>query len=272
MAGCYGGYVPASAFSLRAKRFGIDLSGRDGFVPADMGGAMAMLSDMACRVATEAVALCRITGADEVILAGGITSGFTGVTLAKAANEAIARNYPAFAERIKVTLSRSNINYGGAIGAARYALAMQNTGEEKNRPKWDLHHDLPEISIGRGNIEAFFDSLRAADKKACIVMQRELGDHLSNIERHLWFIREKARGNIVWLDNFKDREALVAELRARGADFIVPIGAGTVTDWGKFAGAKLLRQVVAFQIPCGRCSNTSAVRLCQTSTPLRSTN
>lgn len=243
--GCYGGYVPGSAVALRAKKLGIDISGRDDFVPTDLSGALALLADIARRVAATAVKLHKITGADEVILAGGITGGYTGRTLARAANDVIEREYPRYAGNVSVVLSNSDLEYGGAIGAARYALAASRSSRNGSHPNWRMAHRLPETRVGKGNIAPFFDQMKSSGERAFILTTRGLADFILSQNGYAWFITSNLEDRIVYIDDFASVDDLIARFRDETYGVIVPIGGGKVTDWGKYVGSRLGKRVVA---------------------------
>ncbi len=245
--GCYGGYVPASAMELRARKFNIGISGKDGFIPTNLDGTLRLMKDIGKWIATAAVKLHKITGADEVILAGGICEGETGVELARSSNEVIRKLYPEYTERVRITLSQTDINFGGVIGAARYALASKNTVDEINRPKpkWDSQFNIPDTAIGKNIIQPFFNKLNEQHKRTCIITTREVDDFLERAPEHYpWFIKLKNGNHVFHIKNDMILNDIMSFIRNGKYEIIIPIGAGTVTDWAKYAGSKVGRQII----------------------------
>lgn len=239
--GCYGGYVPASAFEIMAKKFDLDVAARQSLVPTDLQHALDLLKDMANRIAAEAVKLNKITGTDEVILAGGISQGWTGENLARLANEAIQTRYPAYAAKVKISLSKFDINYGGAIGAAKYAAARQERGQEPVRA-WDTAYTLPSISVGKNTIDSFFESKRG--EHIYLLTTQELAGFFKE-RKYGWFERLQSEDAVILLDKCATPEDLQKEIEHKGYSCIVAIGAGTLTDWAKFVGNNLKKNVVS---------------------------
>jgi glycerol-1-phosphate dehydrogenase [NAD(P)+] len=243
--GCYGGYVPASAMELRAKEFNIGVSGKDGFIPTDFDGALRLMGDIAKRIAVAAVKLHKITGADEVILAGGISGGEKGIELARAGNETIQEQYPEYADSVTITLSQSDINFGGAIGAARYALASKNIADETNKPEWDLQFNVPDTIVGRNIIQPFFDELNKQHEKICIITMKEVDDFLEGNPQHYpWFTALKNGEHVFHVGKDKKIDDMMCFIAKKNYDVIIPIGAGTVTDWAKYAGSMKNKKVI----------------------------
>ena len=248
--GCYGGYVPGSALALRRKRLNIKVTDRDHFVPADLGDALKLLADISESLAAETVKIHKITGTDEVILAGGISSGYTGKELARATNDFISKKYPAYKERVKVVLSGSDLRDGGAIGAARYAMAVKNTreifersmGDEKEQLKFA--HDLPVVNMGKNNIDLFFKEVESEKKKPCVLITRGLSDFLMSCDKYPWFSALHKSGDVYFAEEMGSINNLVEIVDKKQYDIIIPIGAGTVTDWGKYVGWSLKKETV----------------------------
>lgn len=250
--GCYGGYVSASAIGLRAKEFGIDVSGRGDFVSTDLDHALGLFSDMASHIASLSVAVHKITGADEVVLTGGVATGNTGRRLAADTNIIIWARYPDFRDKVRVVLSRSFMDgkperapYDGAIGAAIYAIAESRGLRPAAEAIWKTEFALPATRVGRGTVEAFFKQTRPRIKTVSIVTTRALDTFLTDTGRHLWWLRAKRQDIILLLDDFLTVDKLIDDLRQRNPDEIVAIGAGSVIDWAKYAGYKLSRGVAA---------------------------
>jgi len=243
--GCLGGYVTGSANNYRAKYLNFDVTGKDGFVPSDLDGAISLLKDMGSKIGAEAVKLHKITGADEIILAGGISDGQTGQELARYSNEFIADNYPEFVEKIKVGLSKSDLRLGGAVGAARYALAKNNSNRKINSPKWSMEFDLPSVDVGKGNANSFFEKNLYDEKKICLITTEDIDAFFwDNHEKYSWYKKMKNSNSIVIITKETDIDSIVSFVDKGGFDIIVPIGGGTVIDWGKHSGFKLDKEVV----------------------------
>ncbi len=255
--GCYGGYVSASAIGLRAKQFGIDISGKADFVSTDLDHALGLFSDMASRIAALAVAVHKITGATEVILTGGVAGGNTGQRLVAETNIIIWARYPAFRDRVKVVLSRSlrqgeTASFDGAIGAALYAVAEHESLLPRGARLWKTTFALPKTRVGKEIISEFFDTLRKESKKVTIITAKALAEFLSD-KLYPWWTRAVRDSNVLHCDDFPTVDQLRECLRQRKQDVIVTIGAGSVTDWGKSVGRSLGCHVVA--IPSALSSN-----------------
>jgi glycerol dehydrogenase-like iron-containing ADH family enzyme/D-arabinose 5-phosphate isomerase GutQ/predicted NBD/HSP70 family sugar kinase len=237
--GCYGGYVPACAIALRAKRLGLGIAGRNEIIiPSNLNDALSLLIDISRWLAAEAVQLHKITGAEEIILAGGICQGWTGLELIRFTNDTIEEKYPQYKDKINITLTSLDSPYGGAIGAAQYAQAIK----PENSPAWNYEHRLPKITIGKNVLEKRFKN--AKNFNNCILTSRELSDFMAD-KAYPWF-QELAANNAVFLINdYASPQELQKDLEAAKYDSIIAIGAGTITDWGKFVGKHLKTSVIS---------------------------
>ncbi|MFA5411438.1 MAG: mannose-6-phosphate isomerase, class I [Candidatus Omnitrophota bacterium] len=238
--GCYGGYVTASAIGERAKTVGLDMTGRNGVRPIIIDGVLKLLMDMADWIAVESIKLHKITGADEVILAGGVSQGETGKELARYTNEAIKTKYPEYEGKVQVVLSGCDINYGGAIGAAKYALITRATRLQKT--KWHMEHNLPATNIGKNNLSAFLDNIFASTENPCLIISKELYNFITQKD-YGWL--NYFNNRVLFQDDYNEVATLQEEVQKRGFSVVMVIGAGTLTDWAKYTAKKLgIRSVI----------------------------
>lgn len=231
--GCYGGYVPASAIALRAKKLGLGIVDRnETMVPSDLNDSLSLLVDIASWIGKEALKLQKITGCHRVILSGGICQGWTGKELVRFANEFIKEKYPQYSERLTIELSSFDIVYGGAIGAAQYAISTCLGPKEK----WNDNFQFPQTSIGKGLIDPFFKNI--LKKKVALVTTRQLADYFAS-KNYSWFQNFQRDGRIFLLEDHLNPENLIEKIQNQGYEELIAIGGGTLTDCTKYIASKL---------------------------------
>lgn len=241
--GCYGGYVPASAFTAMKQKYGLTEADFDN--PSLFQKTSELLDAISEKLASEAVKLHKITGADEIVLAGGVSQKATGEDLSRRANLIILNKYSAYVNKVKVTVSDFDPAFGGATGAARYAFAFTDSLDPRNKPHWSMRYDLPATSIGKNNIQKFFNDKQ--DGKFRMLISRELFAFMAKMrvgEKHSWLEELIRNKSILFLDDYATPDALLANLSKEDFTTIIALGGGTLTDWAKFCGKKLNKETV----------------------------
>ncbi len=74
----------------------------------------------------------------EVVLAAGLVSGHTGELILRYTRKALASRFPIVAARVRITLSKTEALWGGAIGAAQYANLLAQSAGIPRRPTANL--------------------------------------------------------------------------------------------------------------------------------------
>jgi glycerol dehydrogenase-like iron-containing ADH family enzyme/D-arabinose 5-phosphate isomerase GutQ/predicted NBD/HSP70 family sugar kinase len=242
VAGCYGGYVPKSAFEAMANKHGISKNELESLEPSIMQKTFEVESDIAGKIAAEAVALYKITQANEIVLAGGVSQQATGPRLAELANGIIKQKYPEYADKIKVTVTSSDPDLGGAVGAARYAIARGESLRGVNKPHWSMKYDLPVTTIGNNAAQRFFDESK--DGNVRLLISKEAFTLMMS-KKYAWLEKLVNENKIIFIDGYKTPDDLFAELSRMDFSTLAALGGGTLTDWAKYCAKKLKKEAVS---------------------------
>lgn len=258
--GCATAYISATALNelARARMERQNVEGAQ-----VVGEAIEAAKETAQWIAVEIAALAEIDPKlERFVLSAGAMQGVTGEKMVDFVTEELKANFPDVAKQVSVSLSRTDVNWAGAVGAAKYAGWMAQTRPGRLGPGARATPE-PQITVGKGVLEEVLKEVReqadAEGKKLAVVAEPHMHTFLRlNRSDYAWLPHLSGQREIHVQEStgVQTMEHVARELRQEDVTAIVVAGSGTAVDYAKFLGAHGEPHIPVIVIPTAVSTST----------------